>query len=44
MQFAFGHQHLGVTQAAITAELIADQLAGRPSDINLAPFRVDRFE
>ncbi|UTD57396.1 NAD(P)/FAD-dependent oxidoreductase [Halomonas sp. MS1] len=43
VQFAFGHQHLGVTQAAITAELIADQLAGRPSDINLAPFRAGRF-
>jgi len=44
VQFAFGHQHLGLTQAAITAELIADHLMGRPSVINLTPFRADRFE
>lgn len=44
VQFAFGHQHLGLTQAAITAELIVDQLMGRPSAIDLAPFRTDRFK
>jgi D-hydroxyproline dehydrogenase len=44
VQFAFGHQHLGLTQAAITAELVADQMMGRVSDIDLTPFRVDRFE
>lgn len=44
VHFAFGHQHLGLTQAAITAELVADQMMGRAADIDLTPFRVDRFE
>ncbi len=41
--FAFGHQHLGLTLSAVTGRLIADQLAGRDSDIDLAPYRIDRF-
>ena len=41
--FAFGHQHLGLTQAAITAEIIGDVISGRASPVELAPFRVDRF-
>jgi D-amino-acid dehydrogenase len=41
--YAFGHGHSGLTQCAATAQLIADLLAGRPSDISLAPFRPDRF-
>ncbi|WP_311946020.1 NAD(P)/FAD-dependent oxidoreductase [Halomonas piscis] len=44
VQFAFGHQHLGLTQAAITAELIADQLMDRTPAIDLTPFRPDRFK
>lgn len=40
---AFGHQHLGLTQAAINAELVADQIAGRTPDIDLTPYRIDRF-
>ncbi|WP_110707191.1 FAD-dependent oxidoreductase [Salinicola sp. CR57] len=49
---AFGHHHLGLTQAAITAELIAD-LAGpaeghpstEPPDLpSLAPYRLSRFD
>lgn len=43
VHFAFGHQHLGLTQAAITAELVTDQLMGRQPTINLSPFRPDRF-
>lgn len=43
VQFAFGHQHLGLTQAAITAELVADQLMDRTPAIDLAPFRPNRF-
>ena len=43
---AFGHQHLGLTQAAVTAELIA-QLAGagsNGSDLpSLEPYRLNRF-
>ncbi|RAH38083.1 FAD-binding oxidoreductase [Halomonas sp. SL1] len=41
--FAFGHQHLGLTQAAITAELLVARLAGEPPALDLAPFRVTRF-
>ena len=41
--FAFGHQHLGLTQAAITAEIIGTLVHGRDSEIDLTPFRVDRF-
>ncbi|MEJ5028309.1 NAD(P)/FAD-dependent oxidoreductase [Comamonas sp. MYb69] len=46
---AFGHQHLGLTQAAITAEWIA-QLAVRPATTvasqtlpDLSAYRLDRF-
>jgi D-amino-acid dehydrogenase len=41
--FAFGHQHLGLTLGAITGRLIADLVAGRKSDIDVTPYRIDRF-
>ena len=45
--YAFGHGHLGLTLAAVTArlvaDLIADMVAGRPSRVDLTPFRPDRF-
>ncbi|WP_428821321.1 NAD(P)/FAD-dependent oxidoreductase [Microbulbifer sp. MCCC 1A16149] len=41
--FAFGHQHLGLTQAAITAELLADQLEGKRPELDLTPFSITRF-
>jgi D-amino-acid dehydrogenase len=41
--FAFGHQHLGLTLGPITGRLIADQVAGRTSNIDLTPYRIDRF-
>ena len=45
---AFGHQHLGLTQAAVTAELIvglAMPVAGPavPSLRDLSRYRLDRF-
>jgi D-amino-acid dehydrogenase len=41
--YAFGHQHLGMTLSAITAELVVSLAGkGRPS-IDLTPFRVERF-
>lgn len=43
VQFAFGHQHLGLTQAAITAELNADILMNKTPQIDIHPFRPDRF-
>jgi D-amino-acid dehydrogenase len=41
--YAFGHGHLGLTQAAATARLVADLLAKRPPAIDLAPFNPQRF-
>lgn len=41
--FNFGHGHLGLTSAAITAQAVADVAAGRQPPFSLAPFRVDRF-
>lgn len=41
--FAFGHQHLGLTQAAVTSDLIVDLVAGREPEIDMSPYRVDRF-
>ena len=41
--YAFGHQHLGLTLAAITGELVAALVAGRPPEIDVAPYRIDRF-
>ncbi len=41
--YAFGHGHLGLTQAAATARLIADIVSGRPLPIDLVPYRPQRF-
>ena len=41
--YAFGHGHLGLTQSAATARLVADLVAGRPSALDLSPFRPQRF-
>ncbi len=40
---AFGHGHLGLTQAAATAELVADLVLETPPAVDLRPFRADRF-
>jgi D-amino-acid dehydrogenase len=42
--YAFGHQHVGLTCAPRTGRLIADLVAGRRSNIDLEPYRVDRFQ
>jgi D-amino-acid dehydrogenase len=41
--YAFGHGHLGLTQAAATARLIADLVSGKPSAVDLSPFSPQRF-
>jgi len=41
--YAFGHQHLGLTMAAVTAELTASLALGSEPAIDLAPFRIERF-
>ncbi|SFQ14028.1 D-amino-acid dehydrogenase [Mesorhizobium sp. NFR06] len=40
---AFGHGHLGLTLAPITARLVADVIAGRGDAARLAAFASDRF-
>ncbi len=41
--YAFGHAHLGLTQAAATACLVRELMAGAQPSIDLAPLRPDRF-
>ncbi|GLR89494.1 NAD(P)/FAD-dependent oxidoreductase [Bradyrhizobium iriomotense] len=41
--YAFGHGHLGLTQSAGTARLVADLVAGRMPAIDLSPFSPRRF-
>ena len=41
--FAFGHDHLGLTMAGITGKLVAELATGKPTTVDLAPFRPDRF-
>nr|WP_295770670.1 FAD-binding oxidoreductase [Rhodoferax sp.] len=41
--FAFGHQHLGLTLAGVTAAVIAELLLTNTSPIDLKPYAVDRF-
>ena len=41
--FAFGHGHVGLGTGAITGRLIGQLVAGRMPEVDLAPFRPDRF-
>ncbi|EMD78498.1 oxidoreductase, FAD-dependent [Vibrio diabolicus E0666] len=41
--FAFGNQHLGLTQAAISAELVISLLRQVEPEFDVQPYRVDRF-
>ena len=43
LYWAFGHGHLGLTMAAITGKIIAELASGRDPEIDLSPFRIDRF-
>jgi len=40
---AFGHGHVGMTGGPYTGRIIADLIDGRPSPIDLTPFRATRF-
>lgn len=42
--FAFGHQHLGLTQAAITGQLIAELITGTTTSLDLSPYCISRFQ
>lgn len=41
--YAFGHHHLGLTLAPITAELMRSQIEGTQPPVDLAPFTLGRF-
>lgn len=41
--YAFGHQHLGLTMSAVTAELTTALAEGAEPAIDLTPFRIERF-
>ena len=40
---AFGHGHIGLTLAPITARIVADLLAGREPEIDIRPYSAGRF-
>lgn len=40
---AFGHGHQGFTLGPATGMLLADMMEGKPTAIDMAPFRADRF-
>lgn len=40
---AFGHQHLGLTQAPLTAKLIKNLYFGETAPIDLTPYHLNRF-
>jgi glycine/D-amino acid oxidase-like deaminating enzyme len=41
--YAFGHQHLGLTLAAVTAELVAQLATDAAPTVDLNPFNIQRF-
>ncbi len=41
--FAFGHGHVGLGTGAITGKLLARLIAGKPTEVDLTPFRAERF-
>jgi D-amino-acid dehydrogenase len=40
---AFGHGHIGLTLAPVTAMIVADLVAGRRPDRDISAFRPERF-
>lgn len=41
--YAFGHGHYGLTQAAITAQMVAGMIEGRSGPVHGSPFSAQRF-
>jgi D-amino-acid dehydrogenase len=41
--YAFGHGHLGLTQAATTGRLVCEWMQGKTPSIDMTPYRVARF-
>jgi D-amino-acid dehydrogenase len=42
--FAFGAQHIGLTVGPKVGRIVADQISGRTPNVDLSPYRVDRFD
>jgi D-amino-acid dehydrogenase len=42
--YAFGGQHLGITMGPKVAQIVRDIVLDKPTNINLLPYRVDRFD
>ncbi len=40
---AFGHGHIGLTLAPVTAAIVADLVGGREPEMDIRPYRADRF-
>lgn len=43
VHYAFGHGHLGLSMSVVTGALIADMISGTQSDIDMTPYRIDRY-
>ncbi len=43
LYYAFGHQHLGLTLAAVTADMVAAMVSGEAPPVDPAPFDLERF-
>jgi D-amino-acid dehydrogenase len=41
--YAFGHGHVGLTQAATTGRLVADLIGGRTPVVDMSPYSIARF-
>ncbi len=41
--YAFGHQHLGLTMAAATSEIVTSIATDKAPAIDVTPFRIERF-
>lgn len=42
--YAFGHGHYGLTQGATTGKLITGMVSGREPELDMTPYRIDRFQ
>ena len=41
--YAFGHQHLGLSLAAVTGKVIQSLIEKKPTNINIKPLSPNRF-
>jgi len=43
VHYAFGHGHLGLSMSVVTGDLIANMISGKDPDIDMTPYRIDRY-